>query len=180
MNKEQFEELFDEFVSEPLKGAGFIRKGTSLYCVDGITQVALRRGGGRLSGPGTISFIVCFRHTFLRDKYESIPKVESILPECCPWVFGTDSIINGSFWQFDPSKLMSLPYERLVYDRKSDLEITSYFQNLELAVTSKFLPWALAKTPESALSDMSKYTEKWWVARLWAEDYKNYLNSASN
>lgn len=180
MDKVQMESLFDEYVSEPLIRAGFSRNGMTLYYSDGLTQVALKRGGGRLSGPGRISLIVCFRHAFLRDKNEKIPEIQTILPGNCPWVFGVDDIIFDGKWQFDPSKLMNLPYQSIFYDRQSETELVTYFQRRGETIINKFLPWALEKTPESALSEMTQYTDKWWIARLWEEDYRNYLKQVKN
>ncbi|MBY5422285.1 hypothetical protein [Rhizobium leguminosarum] len=73
MDKEGFDMLFNERVAGSLARLGFVSKGKTLYCETKHFTIALVRLGGRMSSSGAISHILCFRHSFLRDRTEQIP-----------------------------------------------------------------------------------------------------------
>jgi len=79
MTKEEFERLFDAKVGEPLSQLGFRRSGKSLYADANLASVALIRLGGRMARPGTISYVVCCRMSFMRDRTERVP--EGFVPD---------------------------------------------------------------------------------------------------
>ena len=73
MDTEAFDALFEERVTGRLARLGFVSKGKTLDFFDEGIALALIRLGGRMSAPGSISHILCFRHFILRDRSETIP-----------------------------------------------------------------------------------------------------------
>ncbi len=117
MQKQEFDDVFEEVISADLVGRGFTRRGKSLF-LEGIDkQVAWIRGAGRFVVPGSVAHLVCFRHSFLRDKDERVPTAAPGGAGNYPWVLNAELLpmTTRADWAFDPSRLMSLPYGRYEY-----------------------------------------------------------------
>jgi hypothetical protein len=125
-----------------------------------------------------MSFIICFRHQFLRNNNKQIPQRETFYAEDCPWVLNLDDLLKGKKkWAFEPHKLMNLPFQRIDFCEKSEKEIETKFKKIAKKIEKEYLPWCHSVNPEIALTEMKKKSEDWWVARLWQEDYEAFLNS---
>ncbi|MFL9924470.1 hypothetical protein PQR62_09345 [Herbaspirillum lusitanum] len=179
MQKTEFEEIFDEIVARPLEAIGFQKKGTRLLSDDGLVQIAWVRGGGRLASPGTIVHLACFRHSFLRDKSETVPTAAPGEPGEYPWVFSSEELLNTNpqDWAFDPSRLMSLPYGRLDFSTLSTADVISALTDRRTAFT-KYVSWARALSLKEAHEQIASHVEKFWVARLWDQDYRSFPTSS--
>lgn len=176
MHAQEFDELFDEIVARPLTVDGFQKKGKSLYRDDGNCQFAWIRGGGRLSAPGTVSHIVGFRHSFLRRKSGDRPVSAPHDAGDYPWVFSCESLVGSKSteWLFDPVRLMSLPFGRMVYSALSvDEAITAL--NARRSAFLEYVSWARALTLADAHGQIESYVSEYWIARLWDEDYRVHL-----
>ena len=75
MNRAEFNSIFEsEFLSR-LKPAGFAVSGKHVFLRDGVNMTALIRMGGKYALLPSISWVLCFRHTFLRNNKDTeIPK----------------------------------------------------------------------------------------------------------
>ncbi|MFJ9453171.1 MULTISPECIES: hypothetical protein [unclassified Herbaspirillum] len=178
MQKNEFEEIFDEIVTHPLKALGFQKKGARLLSDDGMVQIAWVRGGGRLASGGAMAHLACFRHSFLRDKSETVPAVAPSEPGEYPWVFDCEALLNTNphDWTFDPSRLMSLPYGRLDFSTLSTADVVSALSERRTAF-AKYVSWARALSLKEAHEQIAYYVERFWVARLWDQDYRSFTAS---
>ena len=179
MQKNEFEEIFDETVAHPLEALGFQKKGTRLLSDDGLVQIAWVRGGGRLASAGTIAHLACFRHSFLRDKSETVPAVAPSEPGEYPWVVNCEALLNTNphDWAFDPSSLMSLPYGRLNFSMLSTEDVVNALSKRRTAF-AKYVSWARTLSLKEAHQQIACHAERYWVARLWDQDYRSFSTSS--
>lgn len=178
MRAQHFDELFNDVVARPLEADGFQKQGKNLFGGDANCQFAWIRGGGRLSGPGEVAHIVCFRHSFLRGKSESQPTGIPRDPGDYPWVFSCENLIDSkpSEWVFDPARLMAPPFGRLVYSDLSVDEAVTWLDARRSAFL-QYVAWARKLPLTTAHSQIATYVKDYWIARLWDEDYRAHLKA---
>lgn len=180
MEFNDFEIYFEQLVASPLKSIGFSSKGKGLFYENGEIQIALIRGSGRFALSGSIAHILAFRHKFLRCKNEKVSPKQPTEPGEYPWVIDPELLaMNDTSWKFNPALLMSLPYGQLEYKNSNREDVISKLTQLRSIIERSYLPWALSLKLEDALEEMKQNYEKWWVARLWYEDYKNRIEGIS-
>lgn len=172
MDKNDFEDIFDEIVCRPLLGDGFIRRGRALYAETQGLQIAWVRGGGRFALPGAIAHCVCFRHAILRDKEGQLPAHAPSFPEQYPWVFDPERLAKtrSKDWRFDAARLMSLPYGRYIFDGVPEKTLKKDLAG-RLAAFRKYTDWALSLSLPEAAAQLVPFAGDYWVARHWLEDY---------
>lgn len=177
MLAEEFEELFDKVVARPLASDGFQRNGKSLYSDDRQCQFAWIRGGGRLSVSGAAACVVGFRHSFLRGKSEYRPARAPHDAGDYPWLFSCEHLVGSKSteWIFDPARLMSPPFERMVYSTLSVDEIVSTL-TAQRSAFREYIAWAKGLSHADAHRQIALHTKDYWIARLWDEDYRTHLS----
>jgi hypothetical protein len=174
MNKESFEQKFKKIVVDPLIEIGFKHTGETLYFVEGDIAISLIRFGGRMSLPGGISHILCFRHSFLPNVEEKIPVgyEENVFsypiklkPSCIKSQFGAEI-------KYYPSNL-NYDYEHYSFQDKSEQEVVVYLKTVFNSVLL-LLDWS-KKRPFSYLQkQIKKNGESAWVESLWLNAYSEH------
>jgi hypothetical protein len=102
MDKVDFDNLFHAKADKMLGPLGFQFFGQSLVLHDEIRTVNLIRLGGKMSVPGGISHLLCFRHSFLRDMKGQVPSRPA-------------NEVHDYPFKFLPSVLMMTPQESWRY-----------------------------------------------------------------
>jgi hypothetical protein len=169
MNKEAFEELFAKRVSDRLASLGFARKGKSLSLFDENLTISLIRLGGRLNLPGSISHVLCVRHSFLRDRTERVPT--AVPPEVFDYPYKLKPIEDaGRDRRYRPQNL-NYDYERLRWEDVDEASVGRKLDQLVSSVENQYLPWARALSPTVAKAEITEFGEDAWCERMWLEDY---------
>lgn len=172
MTKAEFELIFDNCFSQPLIESGFERRGMSLFYNHGVNQIGLIRGAGRLSVPGVVSFILGFRHSFLRDNLGNTPKKQAGAAEHYPWLMGLDELsTQKDQWIFSPEKSSQFPFKKIYYDNLKPSDLKDYFLTRSKLIVEDYLPWVLSIELDQAQQSMQSFASDWWIARQWEEDY---------
>ncbi|WDP90233.1 MAG: hypothetical protein HUN04_11210 [Desulfobacter sp.] len=171
MEKEQFEELFKDIIIKPLQSIGFKTAGKSIFYDDGNVNVSLIRLGGRMSTLGSISHMLCFRHSYLPNLNEKIPtKFE-------PEVFSYPFKFKPSFittakpkkWIYKCQNL-NYDYERYDFSNVSDNKANTYLTEICDAIVN-FLKWAKKIEPKAIVSQIKQNGEMAWIERAWMDAY---------
>ncbi len=177
MEKESFEALFQQVVFGRLEPLGFFSKGKTISFYNDRLTISLIRLGGRKAFSGSIAHIFCFRHSFLRDMNEEIPKsppsnVFSYPYKLKPYEDADRDLI------YRPKNL-NFDYERLHWEALGEAAIGQKLDRIAGFIGGRFLPWAEALTPEAARLELSQYGEGAWCERMWDEDYAARLVASS-
>lgn len=171
MDKQRFEEMFDELVAKPLEQIGFVRSGKSIYLVQNDIAVSLIRLGGRVAIPGAISQVLCFRHSFLPNLYEEAnPGFErevfsypiKLKPMAVRATFGSNIKYRSS----------NLRYEKEIFEfaNKTERQVSSYLAKVLKSVQA-LLKWAKVVTPELLADEIRRCGESAWIEKVWLESY---------
>ncbi len=172
MTKDEFDSLFIALVVVPLGKLGFRANGKSVYYDDGVTNVSLIRLGGRMSAPGSIAHILCFRHPMLPDLEGDVPR--SFISEifAYPFKFQPSELLNTkpATWVYAPQN-MRFDYERYSYQERSVTEVSAYLRAVASLIGSDFLTWAKALSPSDAASQIRRHGEAAWCEELWLKAY---------
>jgi len=173
VQKQEFDETFDEVITDVLVRRGFAQRGKSLFLSEGDRQLAWIRGAGRFAVPGSIAHLVCFRHSFLRDKNELVPKAAPGDAGNYPWVLSAELLptTSASDWRFNPSRLMGLPYGWYAYSDLSQSVVRSDLSNRRDGFL-RYIDWAAGLLHGDAEAQMRPFAGEYWVAGLWLDDYE--------
>jgi len=169
MDKDAFETLFEECVAGRLTRLGFASAGKTLTFYDGRITIALFRLGGRLSMPGSISHILCFRHSFLRDMRETIPAGAPKEVFAYPYKFRPLEDARRDL-AYRPQNL-AYDYEQLYWENADEHSLRQKLDRIAAHIEDRFLPWAEKLSLESAMSEIERHGENAWCERMWIEDY---------
>ncbi len=152
---------FDEIITT-LKVSGWRALNKSLtYRNFGEWQVSLVRLGGRFQQPNSVAFVVCVRHTSLRNLNEERVNVEKE-PYAYPFKLTLDEILHGQF-QYQ-SKLLNYEHSRLPIDAD--------WSSLLLGLEETIPKWLSSFTPAILAKQISKLGQAGYVECLWLEDLK--------
>ena len=175
MTKESFDALFHKHVLERLGPLGFRFVGKTIALRDSDITLSLIRLGGRLSLPGCVSYVLCFRHSFLRElQGEEVPSRISTEVFDYPFKF-RPSELSGSAradWRYIPRNL-NYPHDSYPWSEHGEDEVRSWLSSLLQLIEGEFLPWAKALSPHAAAGQLKKYGNDAWCERLWLEDYQH-------
>lgn len=106
MEKQEFEEQFDNVVLRPLLELGFKCKNRSIYYIDDEVNISLIRLGGRMAKPYAITHVLCFRHTYLPSLSGEVPK-------------GFENEVFSYPLKLKPSKVRSFYGVKIKYEPKN-------------------------------------------------------------
>ncbi len=155
--------------------AGFKKLQSCFVWERGEGQLVLFRFGGKFSSLCQFTrFMLCFRHTFLRDLFEKVP---TRLPS------------NGHDFPFrlQPTSLRDLRIDlwtysfRLNEDRFDSIEFGQMsdcrpiLREIGELVANKGVLWAERLTEKEALRQLTTYGQRVFCERLWIEDYEKRL-----
>jgi hypothetical protein len=149
----------EEFVSS-LESAGWAAKTKSLlYKRFGEWQVSFIRMGGRYQEAGHVAFVVCVRHTSLRNMDEEIVEAEKE-PHSYPFKLSLPEL-QGRKFQYQ-SKLLNYEVSKL----KTDEDWSVVHGSLE-----RVLPeWLATLTKDTLAKQIAKFGESGYIEKVWLED----------
>ena len=173
MNKEAFDALFEERVAGRLAQLGFVRKGKTLVFFDTRLTLALFRLGGRMSAPGSISHILCFRHSILRDRSDVIPT--DFPKEIFDYPYKHRPLEDGGRKLIYRPQNLNYQYERLHWENEGEDSVLQKLDQIAGHIEGHFFPWAMTLPPAQAKSEIEQHGENAWCERMWIEDYAGHL-----
>ncbi|GAB5442598.1 MAG: hypothetical protein Fues2KO_29470 [Fuerstiella sp.] len=178
-SKETFDNLFFDHLLFPLKKAGFIARGQSLYFQDTKIQVALIRGGGRLSRPGCAVHILALRKRYMRETSSklSIPAEPPRYCESYPFLMPPEAVsrTGPEDWGFDPYSYSAKPYGVISYHETHPDLLVDALKELRNQILDRWIPWGHELRPADIIGQLEPHVKKWWVARIWSEDCRNFI-----
>jgi len=159
LTSEVFGELWSSKVVNPLVNLGFKESGKSLFIEQNESVLALVRLGGRMARPGAICHTFCFRHKFLRNLKEEIPKKFEREVFAYPIKSKPSklSAIGKTAWHYTPLN-RNYPREYVDFAKSKKSKIISELQKLH----------------ELMLQSIREGGGGAWVENLWLEDYENH------
>jgi hypothetical protein len=171
MEKQRFEEMFDELVARPLEQIGFVRSGKSIYLVQDEIAVSLIRLGGRMAMPGAISQVLCFRHSYLPNlDEEANPGFER---EVFAYPIKLRPLaVRTAFRKNIRYRSNNLRYEHETFEfqNKTERQVSNYLLKVLKSVQA-LLGWAQVITPEYLADEIKKQGESAWIEKLWLKSY---------
>ena len=173
MNQEAFDALFEERVARRLARVGFVSKGKSLAFCDESLVLSLFRLGGRMSSPGSISHILCFRHSILRDRSETVPT--GFPNEVFDYPYKFKPLEAGRERPIYRPQNLNYQYERLHWENAGEDSVVEKLDRIAEHVEVHFLPWAMTIPLAQAKSEIELHGENAWCERMWIEDYSEHL-----
>jgi hypothetical protein len=177
MNRAEFNSVFKSEFLNRLKPAGFAVSGKNVFLRDGVNMTALIRMGGKYAWLPSISWVLCFRHTFLRNNKDTqIPKGIGDVFDY-PFKFCPEALmrISSSKWNYTPQNL-NYGREEFDYEKESSLQVSRRLNKLADFLVSEFVPWTRSMTPDRAQKEILQHGEQAWIEKIWLEDYANFLN----
>ena len=173
MNKEAFDALFEERVARRLARVGFVSKGMSLAFCDESIVLSLFRLGGRMINPGSISYILCFRHSILRDRSEKVPT--RFPDEVFDYPYKFRPLEDGREQPIYRPQNLNYQYELLHWENVKEDTVSAKLDRITEHVEVHFLPWARTISLAQAKSEIERHGENAWCERMWIEDYSEHL-----
>jgi hypothetical protein len=176
MNADQFASIFDAEVREPLAKAGFRSSNKSLFFyTETFGCLSLIRLGGRFTRPGQIAHVLCFRHLFLRQLDETVPRGFCSETFAYPYKLRlTDFAAGAEPPRYHPRNLR-YDWDRLPFDGVALPRLRKELQQLCTLLLERALPWARSMTPGRAADEMRLHGEDAWIERIWLADYSAHL-----
>jgi hypothetical protein len=138
--------------------------------------VSLVRWAGRLSGPGSAVWTLCFRHTFLRELNELkiVAGVTGMFTEHYPFKFTPSELMEGRSELCYYAQL-NWDYDRFTYENLPPAEVQAALSKLADFIACRFVPWARSITPAIARDQLRKFGTGRWDEKIWIEDYDAYI-----
>lgn len=178
MQRHEFDQLFASEIAKPLGDDGFSAQGKSLHYCSGVTVVSFVRLGGRLARPGTAAWVLCFRHSFLRELGDlSIATGPARQVHDYPYTFTPSELQAGrTEWHYH-LRLLRYDYDRLDYQALSHEVAARRLHTLAEFIGRRFVPWAESLTPDNAREEIERFGTGGWAEKIWLEDYLKYSES---
>lgn len=174
MRANEFNEQVTSTLEPALLNVGFVRKGSDFVRQREESQlVLLRFGGSKFASLRQFTrFMLCFRHTFLRDLDEAVPVSHPKNGHAYPFRIQPSSLTSLSvidrFYQFKLNA-DSKDYDEIEYGNLRDAK--PRLQRIGDSVAAKGLEWATIFSEDFALGLLTKYGADAWCEKLWIQDY---------
>ena len=175
MNADEFSPIFDGEIRHPLSAAGFRSYGKSLFLVEDSGCLSLIRLGGRMTSPGQISFVLCFRHTFLRTLEEKVPKGFVSEVHAHPYKLLLADFRDARSLPEYRARNLAYEWDRLPYDGVPVSMLRRQLGEVRFTILERAVPWARALSPRRANDEIRKHGEEAWIERIWLQDYEKFL-----
>ena len=177
MNRAEFNSIFEDEFVERLKPFGFAISGKNAFLREGANMTALIRMRGKYSLAPCIYWVLCFRHTFLRDHNDlkvptGVGQVFDYPFKFCPAALMRKPMAE---WSYD-RQTANFRMEEFHYEKQSRSQIVRSLAGLADFLASKFVPWTRSMTPERAQKEICQNGEEAWIEKVWLEDYENFLS----
>ena len=179
MNAKEFNSQIDSVLAPRLAEAGFKRMKSDFVREHGTSQMILFRfGGSKFANLCQFtSFMLCFRHTFLRDVWETVPKSHPKELSGYPFRIKPSDLVTGD-WQRWSYRFHLNPqeYDTIEFGKLDDAR--PILKRMGDAVVISGVAWAGMFTEEEAVRLLSSSSPLAFVERLWIEDYGKKLRRA--
>jgi hypothetical protein len=166
----------NEFLSR-LKSMGFAVSGKHVFLRENLNMTALVRLGGKYQLTSPISWVLCFRHTFLRATRDLriLTGVGDVFDY--PFKFGPERLmtIPKTMWFYVPRNL-HYDHEDFAPQEQSQAKVSQRLVKLADFLVSEFIPWTRKMTPERVEKEILKNGEQAWIEKVWLEDYEGFLS----
>lgn len=175
MNKIEFEQVFENIFSKTMTEMGFTKTGSHFYINRGFFTVSLIRLGGHLAYPGSVSYVFCFRHTFLPNLDGKIISNFEKEVFAYPIKIKPSEIfvfLNKPFRY--QSQNLSYEYDTINYAELNAKSVVEMFDGILKGVSS-YLNWAAEQPIEMFCDSIEKDGEGAWIEKIWIEAYKSKL-----
>jgi hypothetical protein len=151
---------YTEFLAS-LQSAGWAvsNKSFASKTFFGQWQVAFVRMGGKFQLPGQVTFVVCIRHTSLRDREKDRRDVVKE-PFDFPFKLTVDDITSSDLRY--SGKLLGFDMSRLAFNA----DWSANFSLLNEAVPRQLSSYSASRLREEII----QYGESGYIEKLWAED----------
>ena len=157
-------------LNDGLTKLGFVSRGKSFVRTVNDRQLAIIALTGRFSQAGAKCFVICFRHTFLRDLESEIPDPFPLNAHNFPVKLSPDELqfLSIDSWQYR-SDLLRYPFGYLSSQKQA-----SQFVHL---VATCLLPWSEALTASKLHEEILQHGQDGYIERIWLDDYTNRITA---
>ncbi len=150
---------YEEFCSS-LENAGWVVRGKSfIYRIFADWQISFIRMGGRYQEPGKISFVICIRHTTLRNLESNVVEFEKD-PHSYPFKLSLAELEKRDFRY--KSKLLN-------YD-VSKLEMNGDWVFIHQSLVKTLPDWLSTLSKDKLIKQITKFGESGYIEKIWIED----------
>ncbi len=176
MNAKEFNNQVDSVLAPILAEAGFKKLGSDFVRERDSAQLVLFRFAGSkfASLCQFTKFMLCFRHTFLRDVWEKIPDSHPKEPSGFPFRIKPSDLSSGD-WQHWTYQFQLNAVEHDTIDFGAFDDARQILRRMGEAVAGAGVTWASRFTVEESLRLLSSSSPPAFVERLWIEDYSGKL-----
>ncbi|MGB5660695.1 MAG: hypothetical protein WBO54_14535 [Thermoanaerobaculia bacterium] len=180
MNAKDFNSQVDSVLAPILSEAGFRRIRSDFVHERGSSQLVLFRfAGSKFASLGQFTnFMLCFRHTFLRDVWEKVPDSHPKEPSGFPFRVKPSALISGN-WQRWSYGFHLNPEEHDTIEFGNLEDARPILKRMGEAVIDSGLAWASRFTEQESLRLLSFSSAPAFVERLWIEDYNVKLQQGA-
>ena len=179
MEKQEFELIYKQTFSDPLIELRFeyVGKTLSLRQVENFGEILIRRLGGKMTRPGSIATMVCFRHTFLRPINSDDPDERIKIISDYPYKLLWSDFENypSTAVSYVSRNLDHYPLDRFCFEDLPSPLVIEILKGFCEIVSDKIIPWARSRTPEASLGYLETKGEGAWCEMRWIEDYNAYI-----
>jgi hypothetical protein len=180
MNAKEFNSQVDSVLAPILAEAAFKRLGAHFVREHDTSQLVLFRFAGSkfASLCQFTKFMLCFRHTFLRDVWEKIPDSHPKEVSGFPFRIKPSDLFSGNWqhwiYQF---QLNAVEHDTIDFGDLDDAR--QILKRMGEAAIGSGLTWASRFTVEESLRLLSFSSPPAFVERLWIEDYSGNLQQGA-
>jgi hypothetical protein len=176
VNAREFNSQVDSVLGPILADAAFKRVGSDFVRERDSSQLVLFRFAGSkfASLCQFTKFMLCFRHTFLRDVWEKIPEPYPKEPSGFPFRIKPSDLFSGG-WQRWSYRFHLNPEEHDTIEFGKLGDARQILKRIGEAVTGSGVAWASRFTEQESLRLLSSSFPPVFVERLWIEDYSTKL-----
>lgn len=128
-----------------------------------------------MSSAGAIAHILCFRHSFLRDRTETVPTKAPREVYDYPYKFRP--LEDADRELIYRPQVAGYDFERLVWENAAEGAVRQKLDRIADNIECRFLPWADALPLATAKSQIAQFGDDAWCERMWIEDYAKQLGA---
>jgi len=175
MYAREFNQQVDSVLWPLLEPAGFKRVQNCFVRERDDGQLVLFRFGGKYSGFCQFTrFMLCFRHTFLRDLFERVPTKLPSSGKDFPFRLQPTTLrdLRIDTWTYS-FQLNEDRFDSIEFGQMSDCR--QVLRQIGELVITKGIPWADRLTPREALRQLTTFGQRVFCERIWIQDYETRL-----
>lgn len=176
MNAKEFNSQVESVMAPILAEAAFKRLGPHFVRERDSAQLVLFRFAGSkfASLGGFTNFMLCFRHTFLRDVWDKIPDPHPKEASGFPFRIKPSDLSSGDWqhWAYQ-FQLNAVEHDTIAFTDLDDAR--QILKRMGHAVIGPGVTWASRFTVEESLRLLLSSSPPAFVESLWIDDYRDKL-----